>query len=333
MSNTTPISTDPSLSGAVAEHESHGIADDGASSAGVVNKAYHWLRSIPVWVLWVIALVWSLPTVGLFISGFRTRDAQRQTGWWNVVPSDGTLENYRTVFGARSSLKDSLLNSMAVAIPATIIPIAIAAFAAYAFAWIDFRGRKVLFIGTVALLAIPLQVALIPLLRLWVSGASFTLPLLDKTIKVVPDLDLVNTTTAVWLTHTGFALPFAIFLLHNYISSLPRDVFEAARIDGADHFTIFWRLVLPLSVPVLAAFAIFQFLWTWNDYLIAKTMAGTNPDAQVTTILIANLAGDFGANEHLLPAAAFVQAFFPLLVFFALQRYFVRGLLAGSVKG
>ena len=150
---------------------------------------------------------------------------------------------------------------------------------------------------------------------------------------MLPDLDLVNTTTAVWLTHTGFALPFAIFLLHNYISSLPKDVFEAARIDGADHFTIFWRLVLPLSVPVLAAFAIFQFLWTWNDYLIAKTMAGTNPDAQVTTILIANLAGDFGANEHLLPAAAFVQAFFPLLVFFALQRYFVRGLLAGSVKG
>jgi len=166
-----------------------------------------------------------------------------------------------------------------------------------------------------------------------VNGAHLTLPWLDKTITIIPDFNLVNTTTAVWLTHTGFAMPFAIFLLHNYISSLPRDVFEAARIDGADHFTIFWRLVLPLSVPVLAAFAIFQFLWTWNDYLIANTMAGTNPDAIPTTILIANLAGDFGMNEHLLPAAAFVQAFVPLVVFFSLQRYFVRGILAGSVKG
>jgi alpha-glucoside transport system permease protein len=333
MSNTTPVTTNPDLPGSSSDHDPRGIADDGDSKGGFVNTVYGWFRSIPVWTLWLIALVWSLPTVGLFISGFRTRDAQRQTGWWNVVPSDGTLENYRTVFGARSSLKDSLLNSMAVAIPATLIPIAFAAFAAYAFAWIDFKGRKTLFIITVSLLAIPLQVALIPLLRLWVSGAHVTLPFVDKTITLIPDLDLVNTTTAVWLTHTGFALPFAIFLLHNYISSLPKDVFEAARIDGADHFTIFWRLVLPLSVPVLAAFAIFQFLWTWNDYLIAKTMAGTNPDAQVTTILIANLAGDFGANEHLLPAAAFVQAFFPLVVFFALQRYFVRGLLAGSVKG
>jgi alpha-glucoside transport system permease protein len=222
---------------------------------------------------------------------------------------------------------------MAISLPATIIPISIAAFAAYAFAWIDFKGRKGLFIATVSLLAIPLQVALIPLLQLYVGGAHVTLPWIDKTVTLIPDFGLVNTTTAVWLTHTGFAMPFAIFLLHNYISSLPRDVFEAARIDGADHFTIFWRLVLPLSVPVLASFAIFQFLWTWNDYLIANTMAGTNPDAIPTTILIANLAGDFGMNEHLLPAAAFVQAFVPLVVFFALQRYFVRGILAGSVKG
>ena len=184
-----------------------------------------------------------------------------------------------------------------------------------------------------SLLAIPLQVALIPLLQLYVGGAHLTLPILDKTITLVPDLDLAGTTTAVWLTHTGFALPFAIFLLHNYISGLPKDLFEAARIDGAGHVTTFVRLVLPLSVPVLAAFAIFQFLWTWNDYLIANTMAGSNPDATPMTIRIANLAGDFGANEHLLPAAGFVQAFVPVIVFFALQRYFVRGILAGSVKG
>jgi len=290
---------------------------------------------VPTIILWLIVIVWSLPSLSVFINSWRTRDAQRSRAWWTTKPDEFTLDNYESIFNSTSSggLGNSLLNSMAISLPATIIPISIAAFAAYGFAWIDFKGRKGLFIAVVSLLAIPLQVALIPLLQLYVSGAHLTLPWLDKTITIIPDFNLVNTTTAVWLTHTGFAMPFAIFLLHNYISSLPRDVFEAARIDGADHFTIFWRLVLPLSVPVLAAFAIFQFLWTWNDYLIANTMAGTNPDALPTTILIANLAGDFGINEHLLPAAAFVQAFVPLVVFFSLQRYFVRGILAGSVKG
>jgi len=305
------------------------------SGAGAVDRVYRVLRAIPTWVLWLIVVIWSLPTLSVFINSFRTRDAQRSRAWWTTTGDELTFDNYQSIFesSATSSLGDSLLNSMAISLPATIIPISIAAFAAYAFAWIDFKGRKGLFIATVSLLAIPLQVALIPLLQLYVGGAHVTLPWIDKTVTLIPDFGLVNTTTAVWLTHTGFAMPFAIFLLHNYISSLPRDVFEAARIDGADHFTIFWRLVLPLSVPVLAAFAIFQFLWTWNDYLIANTMAGTNPDAIPTTILIANLAGDFGMNEHLLPAAAFVQAFVPLVVFFALQRYFVRGILAGSVKG
>ena len=288
---------------------------------------------MPTGILWLIVLVWSLPTLGLFVNSFRSRDAQRSSGWWTVRADDLTTANYDQVFGARQGLGQSLLNSAAIAIPATIIPIAIAAFAAYGFAWIDFKGRKPLFIATVALLAIPLQVALIPLLQLFVGGANLTLPLLDKTVTIIPDFDLAGTTTAVWLTHTGFAMPFAIFLLHNYISGLPKDLFEAARIDGADHFRIFWRLVLPLSVPVLAAFAIFQFLWTWNDYLIANTMVGANASQQPTTILIANLAGDFGRNENILPAAAFVQSFIPLVVFFALQRYFVRGILAGSVKG
>lgn len=299
------------------------------------KRIYLLLRSIPTWMLWLIVVIWSLPTVGLFVNSFRSRDAQRVTGWWRVSADELTLDNYRTTLGTTStaSLSESLLNSFAIAIPATIIPIAIAAFAAYAFAWIDFKGRYALFIFTVSLLAIPLQVALIPLLQLWVSGAHLTVPGLGGTVTLIPDFDLAGTTTAVWLTHAGFALPFAIFLLHNYISQLPRDLFEAARIDGAGHFVIFWRLVLPLSIPVLAAFAIFQFLWTWNDYLIANTMAGSNPDAIPTTIRIANLAGDFGRNEYLLPAAAFVQAFVPILVFFALQRYFVRGILAGSVKG
>jgi alpha-glucoside transport system permease protein len=306
---------------------------DSTDSGGPISRLYGFLRSIPTIVVWIIVVVWSIPTFGLLVNSFRSRDGQRSSGWWQIRPSELTVDNYQQIFEARQSLWDSLLNSAAIALPATIIPIAIAAFAAYGFAWIDFKGRKPLFIATVALLAIPLQVALIPLLQLYVGGAKFTLPFLDKTITLLPDFDLAGSTTAVWLTHTGFAMPFAIFLLHNYISALPKDLFEAARIDGAAHFTIFWRLVLPLSVPVLAAFAIFQFLWTWNDFLIANTMIGANASEQPTTILIANLAGDFGRNENILPAAAFVQSAVPILVFFALQKYFVRGILAGAVKG
>jgi alpha-glucoside transport system permease protein len=302
-----------------------------------IERIYRALSRVP---LWFLAVMWLMPTLGLFINSFRPRDAQRNSGFWTFAADDtGTrisTENYDAVLSAdgTNSLTDSLLNSLAISIPATIIPIAIAAFAAYGFAWIAFKGSRLLFIAVVSLLAIPLQVALIPLLIMYVSGAHITVPFMEKTLTLVPAWGLNGQAAAVWLTHTGFAMPFAIFLLHNYIVSLPKDIFESARIDGADHFTIFWRLVLPLSIPVLAAFAIFQFLWTWNDYLIAVTMLGSSGTASLpTTVAIANLAGDFGRNEHLLPAGAFVQAFVPLVVFFALQRFFVRGLLAGSVKG
>jgi len=303
------------------------------------GRIYERLRNVPMWALWGLVVLWTLPSLSLFVSSFRTRSDQLNSGFWTVPtnPSQLTLENYDIVLagGGANDLSQSLISSFAIAIPATVIPIAFAAFAAYGFAWIEFKGREWLFIITISLLAIPLQVALIPLLTTYVGGAHFTVPFSEKTLTLIPDLNL-NTRggIAVWLTHTGFAMPFSIFLLHNYISELPKEVIESARIDGASHFTTFWRLVLPLSVPALAAFAIFQFLWTWNDFLIAITMlSGGNPVDLPTTVLIANLAGDFGRNEHLLPAGAFVQAFFPLVVFFSLQRFFVRGLLAGSVKG
>jgi alpha-glucoside transport system permease protein len=313
-------------------------AERAARESGLGLRIYRFLKGLPTWVLWALVVVWSIPTLNLFVNSFRTRDAQRASGFWTAFTggaSQFTLENYRDVLGSEATggVWNGLLNSLAIAIPATVIPIAIAAFAAYAFAWIDFRGREWLFIITVSLMAIPLQTALIPLLQLYSGGAHFTLPIIDKTITLIPDLDLAGDITAVWLTHTGFGLPFAIFLLHNYISGLPKDVFESAFIDGAGHFTIFWRLVVPLSVPVLAAFAIFQFLWTWNDYLIALTMLGGNRDAMPATVVIASLAGEFGLREHLLTAGAFIQSFIPIVVFFALQRYFVRGILAGSVKG
>jgi alpha-glucoside transport system permease protein len=313
-------------------------------TAGIVNPdrpgggVYRFLRSIPTWVLWLIVVVWSIPTLGLLINSVRDREQQRTRGWWTVFGGnvDGlTFDNYRDVLGttAAGGMRQGLANSLAIALPATIIPIAFAAFAAYAFAWIDFKHRQGLFISTVALLAVPLQVALIPLLLMYVNGAHWTIPWFDKTVTIFPDLDLAGTTTAVWLTHTAFAMPFAVFLLHNYISSLPREIFESARIDGANHFKIFYTLVLPLSVPVLAAFAIFQFLWTWNDYLIAATMIGANPRAAPSTVVIAAQTGQFGQNEHLLTAGAFLQSAVPLAVFFLLQRFFVRGILAGSVKG
>ncbi|NJN96145.1 MAG: carbohydrate ABC transporter permease [Anaerolineales bacterium] len=242
-----------------------------------------------------------------------------------------TLENYDNVLSGKTfevtqpdgstvteegpDLSNAFLNSIAVSIPATIIPILIAAFAAYGFAWMRFPGRRILFIMVVALLVVPLQIALVPILRDYVT------------------LDLNGTFLAVWLAHAGFGLPLATYLLYNYISGLPRDILESAFIDGASHFTIFTRLILPLSVPALASFAIFQFLWVWNDYLVALIFIGAKPDTQVLTMRIADLVGSRGSDWHLLTAGAFTSMVLPLVVFFSLQRFFVRGLLAGSVKG
>jgi alpha-glucoside transport system permease protein len=249
---------------------------------------------------------------------------------WTVT-WDFTLENYQQVlFGGGvvaknpdgttellpgQDMSQAFLNSLAVSIPSTVIPILIAAFAAYAFAWMNFPGRRVLFILVVGLLVVPLQIALVPILRDYNA------------------LNLNGTFLAVWLAHTGFGLALATYLLFNYIRTLPRETLESAFIDGASHFTIFVRLILPLSVPALASFAIFQFLWVWNDFLVALTFLGVDPSYKVLTQRLADLTGTFGNQWQLLTAGAFVTMILPMVVFFSLQRYFVRGLLAGSVKG
>ena len=279
--------------------------------------------------LLLLVLIWTVPTLGLFVSSFRGQEAVRETGWWKAKPAELTLKNYEQVLGGKEyadptlpggvakgeDMSNAFLNSLTVAIPSTVIPILIAAFAAYGFAWMKFPGRKVFFVIVVALLVVPLQIALIPILRDYMQ------------------LNLTGTFLAIWLAHTGFGLPLATYLLFNYISSLPRDILESAFIDGASHFTIFHRLILPLSVPALASFAIFQFMWVWNDLLVALVFIGSRPEVAVLTQRLQDMTGSRGQDWHLLTAGAFVTMAIPLLVFFALQRYFVRGLLAGSVKG
>lgn len=298
---------------------------------------FRWLTSFgSKALLWFLVILWLIPTLGLFVSSFRPEAAIKTSGWWTFFTElDFTMENYNFVlFGEGSGAPDmatALLNSLAIVIPATIIPIAIAAFASYAFAWMRFPGRELLFIVLVSLMAVPLQMSLIPLLQLYVGGAHLTV--FGTTLTLLPDLNLQGTSLSVWLTHSMFGLPLAIFLLTNYMSTLSGDIIESARIDGADHFKIFWKLIVPLSLPALAAFAIFQFLWTWNDYLIAVTFVGSSTDVAPVTVVLANVTGSRGQDWHILTAAAFVTMVLPLAVFFSLQRYFVRGLMAGSTKG
>jgi alpha-glucoside transport system permease protein len=349
--------------------------------------------------LLLMVIMWTIPTLGIFISSFRKREDIATSGWWNVLPHrewqpvrtldtetlgvdpnqvmeiegvtgtfddfragvenpegqritwignkrlgrvevqdevwttswDFTLDNYQQVLGGRQftfthadgtqevvpgdNMIGAFTNSLVVAIPSTVIPILIAAFAAYAFAWMKFPGRREMFIMVVALQVVPLQIALVPILRDYRA------------------LNLNGTFLGIWLAHSGFGLALATFLLYNYISSLPREILESAFVDGASHFTVFTRLILPLSMPALASFAIFQFLWVWNDYLVALIFLGGNPEFELVTQRMAAIVGARGQDWHLLTAGAFVSMVLPLTVFFALQRYFLRGLLAGSVKG
>jgi alpha-glucoside transport system permease protein len=277
------------------------------------------LESVPLRLsVIVICFLWTLPTAGLLVTSFRNPQLITKTGWWEGLlnafqPDQWTFNNYASVLSG-DNMGTAFLNSLIVTLPSTVIPITIAAFAAYAFAWIPFRGRGPLFIIVVALLVVPLQMALIPILKLY-SGAS-----------------LYGTFLGIWLAHTAFGLPLAIFLLYNFMSQLPRDLFESASIDGASAFQTFIRIVLPLSTPALGAFAIFQFLWVWNDLLVALVFLGPGKEVQVMPTALYNMIGPRGGAWHLLTAGAFLTMIVPLGVFLALQRFFVRGILAGSVK-
>ncbi|MEJ5945612.1 carbohydrate ABC transporter permease [Pseudokineococcus basanitobsidens] len=262
----------------------------------------------------VIAVLWTIPTLGLFITSFRTQDDIATSGWWYAfVRPLFSAYNYQEALYGNGNLAQNFINSFAITIPAVLIPITLALLAAYAFAWIPFRGRNVLFVAVFALQIVPIQVTLVPLLSLY------------------SDIGIAGSFWTVWLSHSMFALPLAIFLLHNFMKDVPPSLVEAARMDGAGHVTIFFKVLFPLLVPAIAAFGVFQFLWVWNDLLVALTFASN--DAKPLTAAVADLAGTRGNAWYLLSAGAFITMVVPLAVFIGLQRFFVRGLLAGSVKG
>jgi alpha-glucoside transport system permease protein len=282
----------------------------------------------------VIALLWTVPTFGLLLSSFRPEDEIKTTGWWTFFTNPQlTFQNYNDVLFGRSSSSGQLalyfINSLVITIPSVLFPIAFAALAAYALSWINFRGRDWLYVVVFALQIVPLQMALVPLLSFFSRGVSLG----GVTLMPAWDLDQEQKFIQVWFAHTCFALPFAIFLLHNFVSQLPGELMEAARVDGAGHSKIFRSIVLPLITPALASLAIFQFLWVWNDLLVALIFSGGGRQTAPLTVRLADLAGTRGGEWQRLTAGAFVSIVIPLIVFLSLQRYFVRGLLTGSVKG
>lgn len=297
------------------------------SAAGRVHKKLSrpWATVASI----VIAVLWTIPTAGLFISSWRPADQINSTGWWKFFTNpEVTTSNYTEALQSGTTqitLAQSFINSFAITIPATIVPLLIAALAAYAFAWIDFKGRNALFIFVFALQIVPLQMALVPLLSTFSKGMSIF------GVQATEPLGVSGGYAQVWIAHTMFALPLAIYLLHNFMSQIPPDVIEAARVDGASRASIFFRIVLPLTTPAIASVGIFQFLWVWNDLLVALIFADGRA-APITKVL-AEMSGTRGESWHLLTAGAFISIIVPLIVFFALQRYFVRGLLAGSTKG
>jgi alpha-glucoside transport system permease protein len=269
----------------------------------------------------VLAALWLLPTVGLFITSLRAKGEAQTSGWWDVIfnpfSQDWDLSSYTTVL-TENKLASSFISSMAVTIPATILPLLFAAYAAFGFTFLSFRGREFFFSVIIGLLVVPLQGALVPVLKMFIS-------ITDKT-----GIEISGQYAAAWFVHSAFAMPLAIYILRNYMMTIPNTLIEAARMDGASNFTIFWRLVLPISVPALASFAIFQFLWVWNDYLIAFVFVGN--ERPVLTYTLLTMLGQYGEGWQAVAAGSFISLSVPLLVFFSLQRYFIRGLTAGAVK-
>ena len=262
----------------------------------------------------IIALLWTIPTVGLLITSFRPQIDALRSGWWEAYKEPVfTLDNYREVLDA-GGLGQSFINSIVITVPAVVLPLVLASLAAYGFAWIDFRGRAALFVVVFALQIVPLQVALIPLLTDYVG------------------FGWAGTYWPIWISHSIFALPLAVYLLNNFMREIPRELVEAARVDGAGHVKIFFQVLMPLLTPAIAAFGIFQFLWVWNDLLVALVFA-PSPNLTPVTAAIAALSGTRGQDWQLLSAGAFIAIVVPLIVFLSLQRFFVRGLLAGGVKG
>jgi alpha-glucoside transport system permease protein len=264
-------------------------------------------------VLIAIAAIWLVPTVGLAVTSIRPRSDILSSGWWHVFTSHLTLSNYSTVLHT-AGMGHAFVNSIFITVPSTILPLTLGAFAAYAFAWTRFPFRDTTFLCVVALMVVPVQTAFVPLLKLFREHGHLNTEFFG-----------------IWLAHTAFGLPLAIFLFRNFFITLPKDLIEAARMDGASEFAVFRRVVLPLSVPSLASFGIFQFLWVWNDLLMALIFV-SDPSKRPMTVKITDLLSTYGVEYHLLSAAAFLLMIVPLIVFFALQRFFVQGLLAGSVK-
>jgi len=308
------------------------VAEAPPSMSGRVKKTLS--SRFATVVALVIAILWTIPTAGLFISSFRPAEEIRTSGWWNFFTSPSfTLDNYDEVLFSSSAgsgqLAGYFVNSIVITIPVVLFALGLAAFAAYALAWIPFRGSGWLFIGIFALQIVPLQMALVPLLRLFSNGVVLG----GVTLIPAPELVGAQQFATVWFAHICFSLPIGIFLLHNFISELPRELMEAARVDGASHSRIFRQIVLPLIGPALASFAIFQFLWVWNDLLVALIFSGSNAGVAPLTVRLAELAGTRGEEFQRLTAGAFISIIIPVIVFLALQRYFVRGLLAGGLKG
>ena len=280
-------------------------------------------------IVYLLVFLWTVPTFGVFVSSFRDEIAVKTTGWWTFLWNPHfTLENYKSVLGSEGggdNLSHFFLNSVRITVPATIISVGVALLAAYAFSWMEFKGRDWLFVAVIGMLVVPLQMSLVTLSRLFNGGAHI------GTFTIFPDVVPGDSVIPIWIAHTCFGMPFCIFILKNFVSSLPREIIEAARVDGASHLDIFRKLVVPLSVPAIASLCIFQFVYIWNDLLIGRIFGGSKNLPLIAKLV--EVSGSRGQSWHLLTAAAFVSMVLPLVVFFSLQRYFVRGLLAGSVKG